>query len=115
MPQKIELTNEHYNVNLSENIENIHSILTYLSDNCDYAHQNDGVGFNAIDTWIGHNLSILNIEFWDDTVIATAAQILLKYKKQIKCNNSLNYEAVVAIYKSTKDVENIHPLRLSKN
>lgn len=105
-----------YNFTIKEQISNytwwtnvntypkiLRQVCNYLAKNCDYASSKDGIGFNGIDTHVGHSLAILEDEYWKDKLIHNVANMLLKYKKQILKNNDLDYEKIREIYEQTKE------------
>jgi hypothetical protein len=64
----------------SEEIEQIHADIKYLAGmDGDFAHTQNGVGFNKIDTRIGHDLAGMFSLTAKQAVLAR--KILKKYKK----------------------------------
>lgn len=88
----------------------LRQVCCYLADNCDYASSQDGIGFNGIDTYVGHNLALLEEEYWDNSIIHEAAGMLLKYKKQILKNKELDYDLLKKIHEETKQAKPIYSL-----
>jgi hypothetical protein len=73
---------------LPVNIEDIdhhifvaHSALTWLAARCDYAISNDGEGFSATDTLLGHALA--EKKLWSPRETSASLNLLVKYKKQL--------------------------------
>lgn len=54
-----------------------------IAADCDHAHDDDGIGFNASDTWLGHALADLPDTQWTDTDRRAAWEMLAKYTHQL--------------------------------
>ena len=54
-----------------------------IAAQCDGAHTDDGVGFNASDTTFGRSVAVLPESEWDQDVAAAVYTLLRKYKGQL--------------------------------
>ena len=67
-----------------------------LSDRCDGALTEDGVGFNGTDSSLGKSLAIVPAEMWKTEWIAPTAQMLTKYRKQLQ-SCGVDMDKIVAL------------------
>jgi hypothetical protein len=61
----------------------IHEATARLAGVCDYAETQDGHGFNATDTWLGHMLAVTPARSWTGDEALAAWDMLRKYRGQL--------------------------------
>lgn len=61
----------------------IHDAVARLAGVCDFAESQDGQGFNATDTWLGHALAAMPATEWTTDQALTAWDMLRKYSGQL--------------------------------
>jgi hypothetical protein len=61
----------------------IHDAVARLAGVCDFAETQDGQGFNATDTWLGHVLAAMPAEDWTWDEALAAWDMLRKYRGQL--------------------------------
>jgi hypothetical protein len=61
----------------------LHDAIGVVSAVCDYARKDDGRGFNAADTWLGHVLAQMPAEAWTGEEALAAWDMLRKYRGQL--------------------------------
>src|SRR5215831_5785370 len=61
----------------------IHDAMAQLAGVCDFAESQDGQGFNATDTWLGHLLAAMPADAWTEDEALAAWDILRKYRGQL--------------------------------
>jgi hypothetical protein len=61
----------------------LHDAMAVVSAVCDYARQDDGRGFNAADTWLGHVLAQMPAQAWTSEEALAGWDMLRKYRGQL--------------------------------
>lgn len=69
----------------------IHRALGIIAGQCDGARDDDGVGFNGIDTHAGRQWAAMPAELWDDDLTLAAWDMLRKYRRQL-ANAGVDYD-----------------------
>lgn len=61
----------------------LHHAISLLASACDGAREQDGVGFNSLDTKFGKRIAAIAPEHWTDEIATDASAILPIYRKQL--------------------------------
>lgn len=61
----------------------LHYAISLLAGACDGARQQDGVGFNSLDTKFGKRIAAIAPEHWTDEIASGASAIIPIYKRQL--------------------------------
>jgi hypothetical protein len=66
--------------------EALHGAIALLASMCDGAQEQDGMGFNSLDTKFGKRIAAIVPEHWTEEIAAEASRILPVYRKQLERN-----------------------------
>lgn len=66
--------------------EALHGAIALLASMCDGAQEQDGMGFNSLDTKFGKRIAAIAAEHWTEEIAAEASRILPTYRKQLERN-----------------------------